>query len=61
MKITNVETFILKDKLSKSFFFSQWEYSERCVCLVKITASDGTIGWREGYGPAAIIESGIYL
>lgn len=61
MKITNVETFILKDELSKSFFFSQWEYSERCVCLVKITASDGTIGWGEGYGPAAVIESGINL
>jgi D-galactarolactone cycloisomerase len=59
MKIEKVETFILKDNLSKRFFFSQWEYSERCVCLVKVTATDGTHGWGEGYGPAAVIEAGI--
>lgn len=59
MKIKKVETFILKDTLSQSFFFSQWEYSERCVCLVRVTASDGSYGWGEGYGPAAVIEAGI--
>ena len=57
MKIKKVETFILKDTLSQSFFFSQWEYSERCVCLVRVTASDGSYGWGEGYGPAAVIEA----
>ena len=57
--ITNIETFVLKDSLEKSFFFSQWEYSERCICIVKITCSDGTYGWGEGYGPALILESGI--
>ena len=57
--ITNIETFVLKDTLEKSFFFSQWEYSERCICIVKITCSDGTYGWGEGYGPANILESGI--
>ena len=46
-KITNIETFVLKDTLEKSFFFSQWEYSERCICIVKITCSDGTYGWGE--------------
>ena len=59
MKIEKVETFILKDNLSKRFFFSQWEYSERCICLVKVTATDGTHGWGERYGPAAVIEAGI--
>ena len=57
--ISKIETYVLKDTLEKSFFFSQWEYSERCICIVKITCSDGTYGWGEGYGPANILESGI--
>ena len=61
MKIIQVETFVLKDMLSKSFFFSQWEYSERCICVVKVTASDGSYGWGEGYGPATVLEAGIDL
>jgi len=61
MKIVKIETFILKDTLSKSFFFSQWEYSERCICVVKVTASNGQFGWGEGYGPAGVLEAGIKL
>ncbi|MFL3661535.1 MAG: mandelate racemase/muconate lactonizing enzyme family protein [Polaribacter sp.] len=61
MVIEKIESFILKDKLSKSFFFSQWEYSERCICIVKITTSDGQYGWGEGYGPANVLEAGINL
>ena len=61
MVIEKIETFILKDKLSKSFFFSQWEYSERCICVVKVTASNGEYGWGEGYGPATVLEAGIKL
>ncbi len=61
MKITKIETFILKDTLSKSFFFSQWEYSERCICVVKVTTSDGQYGWGEGYGPASVLQAGIEL
>ncbi|MDG1731262.1 MAG: mandelate racemase/muconate lactonizing enzyme family protein [Algibacter sp.] len=61
MKITKIETFVLKDTLSKSFFFSQWEYSERCICVVKVTASNGTYGWGEGYGPATVLEAGIKM
>ena len=59
MIIEKIETFVLKDKLSKNFFFSQWEYSERCICVVKITASNGQFGWGEGYGPAKILNEGI--
>lgn len=61
MIIEKIETYILKDKLSKSFFFSQWEYSERCICVVKVTASNGQYGWGEGYGPAEVLEAGIKL
>ncbi|WP_152285642.1 mandelate racemase/muconate lactonizing enzyme family protein [Flavicella marina] len=59
MVIEKIETFVLKDKLSQSFFFSQWEYAERAICVVKVTASNGQYGWGEGYGPAEILESGI--
>ncbi|GAB1308855.1 D-galactarolactone cycloisomerase [Urechidicola sp. KH5] len=61
MTIEKIETFVLKDTLSKSFFFSQWEYSERCICVVKVTASDGTYGWGEGYGPASVLAAGVEL
>ena len=61
MVIEKIETYVLKDKLSKSFFFSQWEYSERSICVVKVTASNGQYGWGEGYGPAAVLEEGIKL
>ena len=60
-KITKVETYIVRDKLSKSFYFSQWKYSERCICLVKITDNNGNYGWGEGYGPAEVLEAGIKL
>ena len=59
MKIKSVETFILSDQLQNSFFFSQWTYSERRICIVKITTECGIIGWGEGYGPADVLEAGI--
>jgi D-galactarolactone cycloisomerase len=61
MIIEKIETFVLKDKLEQSFFFSQWEYAERCICIVKVTASNGQYGWGEGYGPAKVLEEGIKL
>lgn len=59
MKITSIESFVLTDKLEKAFYFSQWEYSERKVCIVKITTSSGHVGWGEGYGPATVLNAGI--
>jgi D-galactarolactone cycloisomerase len=61
MKITKIETFVLTDKLKNSFFFSQWEYSERNICIVKVTTDSGLYGWGEGYGPAFVLEQGIKL
>lgn len=61
MKITKVETFVLSNQLKETFFFSQWTYSERRICIVKITTDEGVIGWGEGYGPADVIRSGINL
>ncbi|TMU57323.1 mandelate racemase/muconate lactonizing enzyme family protein [Flagellimonas algicola] len=61
MKITKVETFVLSSQLKEVFFFSQWEYSERRICIVKITTDEGICGWGEGYGPADVIKAGITL
>lgn len=61
MKITKVETFVLTDQLKETFFFSQWAYSERRICIVKITTDNGVSGWGEGYGPADVIRAGIQL
>ena len=59
IKIKSIESFILSDKLKESFYFSQWEYSERRICIVKITSDSGHVGWGEGYGPAGVIQAGI--
>lgn len=59
MTIKNIEAYILTDHLQKSFYFSQGEYCQRKICLVKLTADDGTVGWGEGYGPADLLSSGI--
>ncbi len=61
MKITKVETFVLSNQLKETFYFSQWSYSERRICIVKITTDTGLIGWGEGYGPADIIKEGVNL
>ncbi|RKR12207.1 D-galactarolactone cycloisomerase [Maribacter vaceletii] len=59
MKIKSIESFILADKLKESFYFSQWEYSERRICIVKVTSTTGHVGYGEGYGPAGLIKAGI--
>ena len=59
MKIKSIESFVLADKLDESFYFSQWEYSERRICIVKVTSDTGHVGWGEGYGPAGVIKAGI--
>ncbi|WP_299602861.1 mandelate racemase/muconate lactonizing enzyme family protein [uncultured Aquimarina sp.] len=59
MKIKSIESFVLVDTLKESFSFSQWEYSERRICIVKITSDSGHVGWGEGYGPANVLKAGI--
>ncbi len=59
MKITKIEPFIVCQKLSEPFYFSQWEYQTRTICLVKVSAEDGSYGWGEGYGPAHLVKAGI--
>ncbi|MBC6998034.1 mandelate racemase/muconate lactonizing enzyme family protein [Cytophaga sp. FL35] len=59
MKITNIEPFVVSQELNTPFYFSQWEYSTRQICIVRVTLDNGFYGWGEGYGPAAVIKAGI--
>lgn len=59
MSISKIETFIVEQKLEQPFYFSQWEYASRQVCLVKITTQDGIYGWGEGYGPAKVVQAAV--
>jgi D-galactarolactone cycloisomerase len=61
LKIVKLEAHVLSNKLKQSFFFSQWAYNERRICVVKITTDEGVYGWGEGYGPADVIQKGIAL
>lgn len=54
MKITKIETFILRVPLGKErFYSSQCAFPERNSLLVRITTDEGLQGWGEGgqYGP----------
>ena len=59
MKIKEITTYLVEQQLEKPFYFSQWEYSSRQICLVKVSCEDGTYGWGEGYGPAGVVKAGI--
>ncbi len=59
MKIIDIQTYLLSDTLDERFYFSQFDYSSRLICVVKITTESGLVGWGEGYGPANIIKAGI--
>ncbi|KXX66602.1 mandelate racemase/muconate lactonizing enzyme family protein [Flammeovirga sp. SJP92] len=59
MKIVDIEPYVLSQELETPFYFSQWHYASRKICLVKVTLEDGTYGWGEGYGPADMIKTGI--
>ena len=59
MKIVKIEPYLLIDQLDKPFYFSQFEYQQRKICIVKITTDEGIIGWGEGYGPGLVVKAGI--
>ena len=59
MKIDRIEAYVLEQQLDKPFYFSQFGFDKRQTCLVKVVAADGSYGWGEGYGPAAVIQAGV--
>ncbi|PWJ41791.1 mandelate racemase/muconate lactonizing enzyme family protein [Sediminitomix flava] len=59
MKVVDIIPYVVTQELDTPFYFSQWEYSTRKICLVKVILEDGTYGWGEGYGPADVIRAGV--
>lgn len=60
MKVDRVETFVLKVPLgSERFYSSQAEFPERSSFLVRLTTTDGLVGWGEGgqYGPSEPVKA----
>ena len=59
MKIERIETYVVEQVLDTPFYFSQFEFRSRQICLVKVVAADGSYGWGEGYGPATVVKAGV--
>lgn len=59
MKIIEVTPYLLIDTLDKPFYFSQFEYQQRKICVVKVVTDSGIVGWGEGYGPGHVVKAGI--
>ncbi|WP_402468443.1 mandelate racemase/muconate lactonizing enzyme family protein [Isoptericola aurantiacus] len=60
MKVDRVETFVLKVPLgAERFYSSQAGFPERSSLLVRVTTTDGLVGWGEGgqYGPAEPVKA----
>jgi D-galactarolactone cycloisomerase len=53
MAIETVEAIPLHRELGERFANAQKWIDSREYCLVKVTATDGTVGWGECWGPAA--------
>jgi D-galactarolactone cycloisomerase len=51
MKVTAVDTFVLRQQLSEPFGYSQAWYHARTAMLVRATTDTGIVGWGEAYGP----------
>lgn len=58
-RIKIIEPILLSDNLEQPFYFSQFEYKERKICIVRIVTEDGYEGWGEGYGPGGLVKAGI--
>jgi len=59
MKISEIQCFPLRTKLSRSIGFSQWYYPVKNNFVLKVTCSDGTVGWGECYGPNLAIAAAV--
>ena len=38
--IERIETYVVEQRLKQPFYFSQWEYDRRAVCLVRVTTAE---------------------
>lgn len=54
MRIADVRTHVLEAPLTEPFHWSFNETRTRSACIVEVVADDGTIGFGECFGPAAL-------
>jgi len=54
MRIADVRTHVLEAPLTEPFHWSFNGTSVRQACIVEVVAEDGTVGWGECFGPAAL-------
>lgn len=59
MKITSVQSYVLRAKLKEPFRFSQWSYTARATTLVCVETEFGVKGWGEAYGPPEVAKAAI--
>ncbi len=59
MKIEGIETYVVEQELDTPFYFSQFAFRRRQICMVKVIAADESYGWGEGYGPATVVKAGV--
>ena len=59
MKISKIISYVLNEDLEKEFFFSQWEYSNRKICILKRICDKGIVGWGEAYCPATVVKESV--
>ena len=59
LKIAEIKPIVVSQTLDEAFYFSQWEYQKRTICLIKITTESGLVGWGEGYGPYGVVKAAI--
>jgi len=52
MKIQEIKTHVIMQKLERPFGMSQWLWDSRASCLVEVITDDGIVGWGECFGPA---------
>lgn len=59
MNIKKIRTYQLSCQLAEPFGFSQWSYRTRQAMLIEVVGDDGTSGWGECYGPAAVCQAAV--
>ena len=52
MRIKEIKTHVIVQKLDTRFGMSQWLWDTRGSCLVEVITDDGVTGWGECFGPA---------
>lgn len=59
MKITNISTYVVSQKLGEgeSFAYSQSWYNARTIMLLKMETDEGIVGWGEAFGFAVVNKS----